>query len=73
MRLMFIGTERLMMQLIMVVLYRGLVMIGFMLYSNGGGNVLVVTLLVLFGFVSSAVDIPMYSLMLVLVLLLTVL
>lgn len=44
------------MQLMLVVLYRGLVLIGFMLYSNGGGTVVLLLLFILISFVSYAGD-----------------
>lgn len=67
--ILFSSVEGYMMQLTMIVLYGRLVILGFMLYSNGGGMLVVTVVLLVFSFLSTTYDVSIFMLLAVMLLL----
>lgn len=67
--ILFSSVEGYIIQLTMIVLYRRLVILGFILYSNGGGILIAAAVLLMFSFLSIAYDVSVFILLTVILLL----
>lgn len=67
--ILFSSVEGYMVQLTIIVLYGRLVMLGFILYSNGGGTLVITAALLIFSFLGTTYDVSIFILLAVILLL----